>query len=121
MEQPTSIITGEPYLADCYVISNGYDFTDLVCKEHAEDFAIDADLHWSDGHTWTDQRDDGATAYRLESYESNEADSPVSCGECHVYLECTLTPDGVAYVQERGDFPKWLTDILIPESRDQEE
>lgn len=109
-EQPTGW-NGEPKLAECYVISNGYDFIDMVCKEHAEEFAIENHLHWSNGHDFTDPVDSGATAYAVASWESNETDSPVSCGECHIYLECTMTRDGEAYMRE-NDFPAWLYDAL---------
>lgn len=115
MEQPYNIITLEPKLADAYVVSNGYDFADIVCREHAESFAKDESLEWHSSGDWTlPPFEGGPSASKIMSWESNEVDSPASCGECHVYVECTLTNDGVDYVNERGDFPKWLTDILIP-------
>jgi len=95
-----------------YVIGVAGDgFTEIVCQEHALDFAKEHGLTWDSSLGYTEERPDQVYAY-ADSYGEIETDTPQSCTACEIdgkhttWLGASLTGDGVEYLTDpTNDFP----------------
>lgn len=86
-------------------------FAEIVCQEHALDFAKEHGLTWDSSLSYTEERPDQIYAY-ADCYGEIETDTPQSCTACEIdgkhstYLGTGLTQDGVDYLTDpTNDFP----------------
>jgi hypothetical protein len=99
--EPTAYIIGDPNAG----------FAEIVCQEHARNFAEDNGLTWDNPSTlnYTEERPDQVYAY-ADYFGELETDTPQSCTACEIdgkhstYLGVSLTEEGQAYAIENG-FP----------------
>lgn len=95
-----------------YVIGVAGDgFTEIVCQEHALNFAEDNSLVWDSSLGYTEDRGDQVYAY-ADTYGEIESDTPQSCTACEIdgkhstWLGVGLTKDGVEYLTDpTNNFP----------------
>lgn len=108
-EQLKQIEEVQTSLYDAYDVWTS-DFTDVVCKDCAVEFAEENKLEWHDSfkETWTeDAEEKGAGASCIPSWGAGESDSPYSC--CGKYLKTTLTIEGQDYL--KSEFPKGIQEL----------
>jgi len=85
-------------------IVGDYDYTELVCEQHALEYARDRGLVWD--HPGSTGESAAGYAYTVPFFGDLESDHPAVCSVCHTYLDTALTPDGVEYVREHYA-PEW--------------
>lgn len=89
-------------LAPAWVVGD-YNFTDIVCEDHAREYAADNGLVWE--YPGSTGESDAGYAYAVV-YDTLESDYPHTCSVCDTYLETSLTGDGQEYVREHYA-PEW--------------
>lgn len=101
-------------LPPAYVIGDGYDYVDVVCEDHARQYATRNGLVWrgAPGDGWTEESDNGHYAHQIWPGDG-ETDSPYGChasgpaGICGTLLDCRLTRDGEEYLRENYPPSVW--------------
>lgn len=96
-----------------------------ACRECASKFGEQHGLKWNtypfmpasmdtpNGVSRPADEEHEPVVYAPETYES---DTPASCEDCLVYLECDLTKDGVEYLQDPfNEFPKEVIALYLGE------
>jgi hypothetical protein len=95
------------------------------CRECATKFGEEHQLTWNtypfmpdtmetpNGVSRPADEEHEPLVYAPDTYES---DTPASCEDCLVYLECDLTKDGVEYLtDEVNEFPKEVIALYLGE------
>lgn len=99
--------TPPPVLAEAWIIGD-YDVTDIVCEDHAREYASDRALVWE--YPGSTLESDHGYAYAVPFSGDLESDYPHTCTAytdtdiCGTYLDTALTSDGVDYV--RDNYPR---------------
>lgn len=101
-------------LPPAYVIGDGFNYTDIVCEDHAREYAAHNGLVWrgAPGDGWTEESDSGHYAYQIWPGDG-ETDAPHAClvsvlGDiCGRLLDCRLTEYGVEYLRENYPPSVW--------------
>ena len=95
-----------PVLEEAWIVGD-YDFIDIVCEDHAREYARANGLEWEyPGSTKEADR----YAYAVPFSGDLESDYPHTCSAytdtdiCGTYLDTALTPDGIQYV--RDNYPR---------------
>ena len=94
-------------LPPAYAIGDGDSFIDIVCEDHAREYAETNGLVWrgARGVGWTEETDTGFYAYQIWPGDG-ETDTPYGClvrvpgGVCGTLLDCRLTRDGEEYLRD---------------------
>lgn len=104
-DKPAPPVALEP----AWVIGD-YGITDVVCEQHAMEYARERGLTWEYPGSTAESEDGYAYAV---VYDVLESDYPHTCGAytatdmCGIYLDTALTPDGVEYVRENYPPATW--------------
>ena len=101
-------------LPPAYVIGDGYDYVDVVCEDHAREYATRNGLTWrgAPGDGWTEHGETGHYAHQIWPGDG-ETDTPYGChgsgpaGICGTLLDCRLTRDGEEYLRENYPPSVW--------------
>lgn len=108
-----------------YVIGVAGDgFTEIVCQEHARNFAEDNGLIWDNPSTCNYTEDEGDQVYAYADYYGEiETDTPQSCTACEIdgkhstWLGVGLTGDGVEYLADpTNNFPADVIKFYLGEN-----
>jgi hypothetical protein len=91
-------------LVDAWVIGDD-DLIDVVCEDHARQFATDRGLVF-DRPSFTEESANGY-AYQTMTAGDLESDYPHACSVCGVYLQAALTPEGRQYVRDNYPAAWW--------------
>jgi hypothetical protein len=94
-------------LPPAYAIGDGDSFIEIVCEDHAREYAETNGLVWrgARGVGWTEETDTKNYAYQIWPGDG-ETDTPYTCGDhtaagyCGVLLDCRLTAEGEDYLRE---------------------
>lgn len=88
------------------------DFIEIVCQNHAVNFAEERGLVWDNPSSFNYTEDEHAQGYAYADYFGElETDTPQSCTACAIegvatYLGASLTGDGVEYLTDpTNNFP----------------
>jgi hypothetical protein len=113
----------QKYLETLYLVRDTDECWYTYCRECATKFGEEHQLKWNtypfmpdsmetpNGVSRPADEEHEPLVYAPETYES---DTPASCEDCHLYLECDLTKDGVEYLtDEFNEFPQEVIDLYL--------
>ena len=112
-------------LATLYLVRDTSEVWDTYCRECAGEVGKEMGLVWDTYpfqpeamHTpnGVERPEDELAEPLVYAPEIHESDTPQACAKCDLWLDCSLTKDGVEYLtDEFNDFPQEVIDLYLGE------
>lgn len=110
----SALIEYPEQLPPAYAVGDGFNYVDIVCEDHAREYAARNGLTWrgAPGDGWTEESETGHFAHQIWPGDG-ETDTPYAChdsgpaGICGTLLDCRLTEYGEEYLRENYPPTVW--------------